>query len=133
VSLFGIGIVTAILAIVRSFTAQSAGEAVGAVAIAGLSAASFFALFLTKPLESLERNSIYSAWLTAVTNTYWTRLMYFSDPRTIEGDLINATTDLVAELSRLSEKHAAATSRSGPQPSPNPGGAAPGPASPGPH
>ena len=95
----------------RGFVAQSAPEAVGAVAIAGLSASSFFALFLTRPLESLERNIIYSAWLTAVTNTYWTQLMYLDDPHTVARDLTRTTDELLGSLSLLADHHSKATGK----------------------
>jgi len=111
VALFCLGLVTAVVAIVRGFVAQSVPEAVGAVAIAGLSASSFFALFLTQPLESLERNTIYSAWLTAVTNTYWTQLMYLDDPHTVARDLTRTTDELLGSLSLLADHHSKATGK----------------------
>jgi hypothetical protein len=61
VVLFLVGVVTAVFAVIRGFQANTGGEAIGALAIGGLSAASFFSLFLTRPLESLERNTIYMA------------------------------------------------------------------------
>lgn len=109
--LFIVGIITAVCAIVRGFQANTGGEAVGTLAIGGLSAASFFSLFLARPLESLERNTIYMAWLTAVQNTYWTRLMYFSDLSKIDDELEDATQDLVKDLTTLADKHAAATAK----------------------
>lgn len=120
VVLFLVGIVTAVFAVIRGFQVNTGGEAIGVVAIGGLSAASFFSLFLTRPLESLERNTIYMAWLTAIQNTYWTRLMYFSDLSKIDDDLEDATQDLVKDLTTLADKHAAAIGRypalAGPEP-----------------
>jgi hypothetical protein len=109
--LFLVGIVTAVFAIIRGFQAHTGGEAIGALAIGGLSAASFFSLYLTGPLESLERNTIYMAWLTAIQNTFWTRLMYFSDLDKIDDELEDATQDLVKDLTTLADKHAAATGK----------------------
>jgi hypothetical protein len=111
VALFLVGIVTAVFAVVKGFQANTGGEAIGALSIGGLSAASFFSLFLTRPLESLERNSFYMAWLTAIQNTYWTRLMYFSDLEKIDDELEDATEDLVKHLTTLADKHAAATGK----------------------
>lgn len=108
VALFVVGVVTAAFAIIRGFQANTGGEAIGTLALGGLSAASFFSLFLTRPLESLERNTIYMAWLTAVQNTYWTRLMYFSDLSKIDDELEDATQDLVRDLTTLADKHSAA-------------------------
>jgi hypothetical protein len=107
VILFAIGSLTAVAAVVKSLTAQSAAEAAGTVAIAGLSAASFFALFLSRPLEALERTSLYATWVTAATNTYWTRLLYFSDGATIDRDLTSATDELVRNLAMLRQRGAA--------------------------
>ena len=111
VVLFLVGVVTAVFAVIRGFQANTGGEAVGTLAIGGLSAASFFSLFLARPLESLERNAIYMAWLTAVQYTYWTRLMYFSDLEKIDDELEDATQDLVRDLTTLADKHAAATGK----------------------
>lgn len=111
VVLFVIGVFGAVLTVVKGLTAQSASDAGGAAVIGGLSVASFLAIFVTRPLESLERNTIYDSWLTAVTNSYWTRLMYFNDPKTIDQDLKHATDDLVDELGKLADKHAGAISK----------------------
>lgn len=106
--LFLIGLGTAICAVIKGLQTNTTGEAIGALVIGGLSAASFFSLFLARPLESLERNSIYASWLTMAVNTYWTRLLYFSKLETIDKDLENATDDLVKYLKTLADKHAVA-------------------------
>lgn len=111
VVLFGVGILTAAAAIWSGIfqSNQAASSHVATVAsFAGLSAGSFVTLFLIRPLESLERDSIYGTWMTVALNTYWTRLMYFHDQTTIDRDLKAATDDLVAELSTLADKHATA-------------------------
>jgi len=109
--LFAVGLGTAVAAVVTSLLADSVGQAVAGVGIAGLSAASFFAFFLARPLEALERNAIYSQWLTAAVTAYWTRLVYLNDPRTIDADIEAATDDLIADLDKLAGRHAAATAR----------------------
>lgn len=106
--LFAVGVGAAVAAIVKGYTAATASEAVPALVFAGLSAASFFTVFVTRPLESLERNSIFSSWLIAITNSYWTRLMYLSDPQTVDAELKAATEDLVNDLGALADKYAAA-------------------------
>jgi len=108
VALFVVGLGTAIAAIIKGFVATGAANAVPALVFAGLSVGSFFTLFLTRPLESLERNSIFSAWLIAITNTYWTRLAYFADPGKIDDELRAATADLVRDLGTLADKAATA-------------------------
>jgi len=69
VVLFVVGVGTAVAATVKGYTASTATETVPALVFAGLSAASFFTVFVTRPLESLERNSIFSSWLIAITNS----------------------------------------------------------------
>ena len=111
VGLFGIGFIAAAAAVYKGIVADSGGEAAGAAVIGGLSAASFFSFFLARPLESLERNSIYSQWLAAAVNSYWTRLAYLDDPDTIGADLEDATRDLIRDLRGLANQHAAAISK----------------------
>lgn len=108
--MFTVGIATAIVAIIKGFTASSATDTYSTLIFAGLSATSFFSLFITRPLESLERNSIFSSWLVAVTNTYWTELASFddSDPDKAYDHLKKATDDLTKDLGILADKHATA-------------------------
>ena len=87
------------------------GDAAVAVTFAGLSVASFLAFFVRQPLHALEENLECITWLGVAFNTYWTRLMYFSDPQTIEHDLTQATDDLVTQLTILADKHTAAINK----------------------
>jgi hypothetical protein len=112
VLLFSVGLGTAVAAIVASLQASSMEQAVAGLGIAGLSAASFFAFFLARPLEALERNAIYTQWLTAAVTAYWTRLVYLDDPNTVNADIEAATNDLIATLDQLASRHATATARS---------------------
>lgn len=109
--LFAVGLATAVAAVVKGFTATEGAEAAGALVMGGLSAATFYSFFLARPLESLERNSIYSQWLTASVNSYWIRLAYLTNPDTIGADLEDATRDLVNDLRSLARYHAAATAK----------------------
>ncbi len=95
---------------VKGFSAQSSGEAIPALIFAGLSAASFFTLFIVRPLESLERNTFFS-WIVAIMDNYWTRLMYFQNPQTIDANLKDAISELVTELSNLADKYMAAIAK----------------------
>ena len=113
-TLFVVGVATAVAAIIKGITATNASEALSPLIFAGLSAASFLTLFIVRPLESLERNAIFSTWVVAALNTYWTQLMYFDDPKTIYTDLKSATDDLVATLSALSDKYATAIGKYAP-------------------
>jgi hypothetical protein len=111
VLVFAVGLGTAAAAVVTSIVANSEGQAVATLGLAGLSAASFFAFFLARPLEALERNAIYSQWLTAAVTAYWTRLAYLDDPKTVDADIETATKDLIAELDKLAGRHAAAIAK----------------------
>lgn len=119
-TLFVVGVGTAVAAIIKGFLATDASAAIPSLIFAGLSAASFFTLFMVRPLESLERNTIFSSWVVAALNTYWTQLMYFNNPQTIHTDLKSATDDLVNELSALSDKYAAAIGKYAPLTGPTP-------------
>lgn len=111
VLVFAVGLGTAVAAVVASLLAHSVGQALAGIGIAGLSAASFFAFFLARPLEALERNAIYTQWLTATVTAYWTRLAYLSDRETVDADIEAATDDLISDLDKLAQRHAAATVR----------------------
>jgi len=121
VGMFLVGLFAAAAAVVKGIGADTGAEAAGAAVVGGLSAASFFSFFLARPLESLERNSIYSQWLAAAVNSYWTRLAYLSDPETIGTDLEDATRDLVRDLKALAGQHSAAIAKAPvPQAAPDP-------------
>ena len=115
VLLFLVGLGTAIAAIVVGLRADSVAQAIASTGIAGLSAASFFAFFLARPLEALERNAIYAPWLSAAVNAYYLRLQYLNDVDTVDQDIETATRDLIADLDKLARRHAAAISKA-PQP-----------------
>lgn len=109
--LFVVGIVTAVATIIRGFAAPTSGDAVQTLAFAGLTAASFFALFIIRPYETMERSGIFNTWLLAATNTYWTRLMYMNDPATVNAELKAATADLIEELATLADTYSAAAGK----------------------
>ncbi len=111
VLVFTVGLGTAVAAVMTSLLAHSGGQAVATLGLAGLSAASFFAFFLARPLEALERNAIYTQWLTAAVTAYWTRLAYLDNPKTVDADIEAATRDLIAELDKLASRHAAAVAK----------------------
>jgi pimeloyl-ACP methyl ester carboxylesterase len=117
VLVFAVGLGTAVAAVVASLTAGSVEQAVAGAGLAGLSAASFFAFFLARPLEALERNAIYSQWLTAAVTAYWTRLAYLDDLETVDADIESATKDLITELDKFARRHAAAVGKA-PTPAP---------------
>lgn len=107
-SLFVVGIGTAITAIVKGFLNNT--DVFSTLIFAGLSSASFFTLFISRPLESLERNTFFSSWVVAIMNNYWTRLAYLNDPDPVKmsAELQAAADELTTELSNLADKYAAA-------------------------
>ena len=82
------------------------GESVTALAFAGLGVTSFLAFFLRHPLRALEENLECITWLGVAFNTYWTRLMYMSDPATIQAELRAAEADFQASVEKLIAQHA---------------------------
>lgn len=107
--LFLVGIGTAITAIIEGFLARNSTDTFSTLIFAGLSSASFFTLFISKPLESLERNTFFSSWIVAIMNNYWTRLAYLDETHipTMSTDLQAAADALTTELSNLADKYAA--------------------------
>jgi hypothetical protein len=82
------------------------GDSVVAVAFAGLGAAAFLAFFVRQPLQALEENLEVITWLGVSFNTYWTRLMYMTDPKTVQAELKAAEDDFRASVERLITRHA---------------------------
>ena len=107
VALFAIGVVAFGAAVIKGLTADTAAQAVPSVVFGGLSVASFVTAFIFRPVDSIERDSIYIAWLLSVVNTYWTRIAYFEKLSTIDQDLLSAEHDLVKQLAELADRHAA--------------------------
>lgn len=71
----------------------------------GLSIAAFISYFFNRPLQALEENLHFITWLGIIYNSYWTRLAYMFDQKTVQQDLKAATDDAVAELDKLLTKH----------------------------
>lgn len=82
------------------------GQPVVAIAFAGLSVTAFLAFFLRQPLHALEENLEFITWLGVAFNTYWTRLLYLSDPATVQQDLRTAEQDFRASVEQLITRHA---------------------------
>lgn len=102
-TLFAVGIG---LFIVAAIFGLHRGEAVTAMVFAGLSVASFIGVFVRQPLQALEENLEFVTWLGVAFNTYWTRLMYLQDPKTVQIDLKAAEDDFRASIESLIAKHA---------------------------
>lgn len=101
--LFGVG--------VGSFVAAAGlsiwfNQPLYALIFGGLSVVSFLSFFISHPLRALEQNLSFITWLGIIYNTYWTRLVYVLDQRTVQQELQAATQDTIEDLDRLLDKHA---------------------------
>jgi hypothetical protein len=103
VALFGVGIG---LFIVAAVIGLRNGSSVVAIAFAGMGVAAFITFFIRQPLHALEENLEFITWLGVAFNTYWTRLMYLSDPMTVQSGLKAADDDFRASVERLISQHA---------------------------
>ncbi|MEP7198767.1 MAG: hypothetical protein ABI874_03010 [Chloroflexota bacterium] len=72
----------------------------------GLSAVMLLSFFIGQPLRALEQNLEFITWLGISYNTYWTRLMYANDERTIQKDLETINKTAVEDITALIDKHA---------------------------
>jgi len=94
--------------VIKGLTADSGGEAAAAGAIGAVSIGTLVSVLLLKPVESMERNGVFVPWLIVILNTYWTRLVYFSDPSKIDEQLRDAAEEAEKQLAAVADKHAAA-------------------------
>jgi len=81
------------------------GSSAVAITFAGLSVGAFLAFFIRQPLRSLEENLELITWLGVSFNTYWTRLMYITDPGTVQAELKAAEDDFRVSVERLIAQH----------------------------
>jgi hypothetical protein len=111
VMLFCLGMFAFGMAVVKGASADSASQATPAILFGGLSVTSFITVFLTRPMDAVAVAGPRLSWLLAMLNTYWTRLAYFTDSRTIDEDLVRAEANLVAGLAQYFEKVGATARR----------------------
>jgi len=106
--LFAVGVVSFIAAVGLSIWTASPWYG---LIFGGLSAISFISYFFSRPLQALEENLHFITWLGIIYNSYWTRLAYMFDQKTVQQDLQSATDDAVRELDKLLDKHAQISGR----------------------
>ena len=94
------------LFVIAARLSAGAGTQMAGLVFGGLGALTFLAFFLRNPLRSLEENHQFITWLGIVYNTYWTRLLYMQDRRTVHKDLKDATESAIAEIERMIDKSA---------------------------
>ncbi|MBN1584499.1 MAG: caspase family protein [Anaerolineae bacterium] len=101
--LFAVGIGLFITSAVIGLTRD---QPVVAAVFSGLGVATFIVFFIQQPLHALEENLEFITWLGVTFNTYWARLMYMLDDKTIQQDLKTAEGDFVSNIEKLIDKHA---------------------------
>jgi FtsH-binding integral membrane protein len=101
---FGLAAVTA--AFVRGLTAATTAQSVAAAALAGMTVGIFVAFFVQRPSAALERNAIFMPWVSVVLTTFWTRLLYIDDPKTLDQTLGRAAKEASEELSTIAMRYA---------------------------
>ncbi len=72
----------------------------------GLGVITFLTFFISRPLAALEENLLLITRLGVIYNTYWTRLLYMQESKTLQADLKDATNDAITEINKLTDKSA---------------------------
>ena len=101
--LFAIGIM---LFVVAAVIGLRDGKSVVVIVFAGLGAGAFLTFFIRQPVQALEENLEFITWLGVAFNTYWTRLMYIQDLKTVQQELKDADEDYRKTIELLITKHA---------------------------
>ncbi|MBI5578748.1 MAG: hypothetical protein HY895_06310 [Deltaproteobacteria bacterium] len=102
-AMFVVGIA---LFVVAAVAGLRDGSSPVAVVFAGLGAGTFLMFFIRQPLQALEENLEFISWLGVAFNTYWTRLMYMLEAKTVQADLKAADDDYSNTVERLIARHA---------------------------
>ncbi len=71
----------------------------------------FVVLLFLKPLAALERNSVVHSFLTVVTNSYWTRLLYADEASDVDAHVEDATAYTIEHLGALLDRQILGASR----------------------
>ena len=106
VAMMVFGVAAIVAAFVKGLTANSLGEAITSVGLAGLTVGIFVAFFVQRPSAALERNAIFMPWVSVVLTTFWTRLLYLDDPATLDAKLGHAAKEASEELSAIAMRYA---------------------------
>ncbi len=108
--MLALGALALLAAVGKGLFAQT-GTDVGASAVLGaVSLGLVIVALLNKPVEAMERNAVLVPWMLLTLNTYWTRLLYLKDPKTIDTQLKEAAKDAAEQFKQIAEVHAKALS-----------------------
>lgn len=80
-------------------------------ALAVMAVLLFVVLLFLKPLAALERNGVVQSFLTVVTNSYWTRLLYTNEASDVDVHIEDATAYTVEHLGALLDRQILGASR----------------------
>jgi hypothetical protein len=111
VAMLVLGIATVVAAFLRGLTAVTTAQSIVTAAFAGMTVGIFVAFFVQRPSAALERNAIFMPWVSVVLTTFWTRLLYLDDPKTLDQRLGKAAKDASDELSTIAMRYAQIDSR----------------------
>jgi hypothetical protein len=111
VAMLVFGLAATVAAFVSGLRAETTAQAVAAIGLAGLTVGVFTAFFVQRPSAALERNAIFMPWVSIVLTTYWTRLLYIDDPKTLDERLGHAAKEASEEMSAIAARYAAIDSR----------------------
>ena len=106
VAMMVFGVAAIVAAFIKGLTASTLGEAITAVGLAGLTVGIFVAFFVQRPSAALERNAIFMPWVSIVLTSFWTRLLYMNDEKTIDAQLAKAVKEASDELSAIAQRYA---------------------------
>jgi hypothetical protein len=82
------------------------GNAVSGAVFLGVGVVAFITYFISRSILSAEENLIYITWLGVIYNSYWTHLAWATQRETAQAELDKATTDAIAQLKCLIDRHA---------------------------
>jgi hypothetical protein len=111
VAMLVFGLAATAAAFVAGLRATTTAQAIASVALAGLTVGIFVAFFVQRPSAALERNAIFMPWVSIVLTTYWTRLLYADDAKTLDERLGKAIKEASDEMSQIAARYAAIDSR----------------------
>src|SRR5579875_3457091 len=106
IAMLTLGLAATTAAFVMGLRATTTAQAIAAIGLAGLTVGIFVAFFVQRPSAALERNAIFMPWVSIVLATYWTRLLYLDDPKTLDERLGKAAKEASEELSAIAARYA---------------------------
>ena len=93
VAVFSVGLGSFALAAFKGLADPDRTDAIVAAAFGGLSAVTFLAYFISRPIAAVASAGPEAAWLLGTVNTYWTKLIYLNNPSTFVREIETAQKD----------------------------------------